>query len=459
MGAYNTIEHRCVDRSAESEENTVFTENPVGTTKAPYSETRPVPNDPIPTPDPDDLQDDPLTQQTDPVFSRRELLRIGHVPDSDRIVGRDSEIEAIEELVRPAVVGNPPGNAIVYGKTGSGKSLVARHVTGRARAIAGTNNTALVSAYVDCDQSDTTTRVARTLAQQVAQQSSQSVSIPDKGIGASEYMNYLYDLLDDADVFIAIIDEIDKLGSDDILFKLSRAEESGKTDCYIGVIAISNKIEYYDRLDERVKSSFQDEELIFHPYDAVQIQAILEKRRDAFVTGVLGSDVIPLVAAVSAREHGDARKAIEILSSAGKLAERNGDSEVTEDHVDAAQEYAELSRFEELIRGSTPHSKYMIAALAYLHKTTLKTAFSTGEIYDVYQDICRYVHADSLSRQRCLELLKEWAFSDVTENRYTGGGKGEGSYREHTLIRDPDMVIEIVFDESQQGVLDNLAER
>jgi cell division control protein 6 len=408
-----------------------------------------MPNDPIPTPDPADLDDDPLAHRNNAIFVRRELLRIGHVPDSDRIVGRDTEITAVEDLLRPGAFGEPPGNAIIYGKTGSGKSLVARHVTGRARGIAHANDVTFTAAYIDCDQSNTITRVARDLAQQAEQQSPTTQQIPDKGIGSSEYFDYLYTLLDAADVFIAIIDEIDKLGSDEILFKLSRAEESGKTDCYIGVIAISNKIEYYDRLDERVKSSLQDEELVFHPYDGDQLRAILANRRDAFSNDVLEDSVIPRVAALAAREHGDARKAIEILSSAGMLAARNGDATVTEEHVDAAQTHAEVSRFQELIRGSTPHSKYALFALAYLQTSQRSDAFSTGEIYQAYENVCSNQGTDPLSHQRVLALLKEWAFSDVTENRYTGGGKSHGSYREHSLLRDAEMVLETVFEEPQ----------
>lgn len=417
-----------------------------------------MPNDPIPTPDPDDLRDDPLNEQNNSIFARRELLRIGHVPDSDRIVGRSDEIQAVEALLRPGVHGSPPGNAIVYGKTGSGKSLVARHVTGRARAIAQTNNVSFFSAYVDCEQSDTVTRAARSLAQQVGQQSSRSVNIPNKGIGSSEYMTYLYDLIEDIDVFVAIIDEIDKQDGDDILFKLSRAEESGKTDCYIGVIAISNKIEYYDRLGERVKSSFQDEELVFHPYNAYQLRDILEKRHDAFAPGVLDEDVIPKVSALAAQEHGDARKAIDILSSAGEIASRNGDSSVSEDHVDVAQEYAAVSRVQEIISGSTPQSRYALFALAYLEEVRGDGGASTGEIYRVYEEMCRIEGMTVLSRQRVLELLKEWAFNDITENRYTGGGMGKGSYREHTLMHDPQLVLDNVFRDEQkkQTILNEL---
>ena len=417
-----------------------------------------MPNDPIPTPDISDLDGDPLNARKEQIFQRRELLRVGHVPESSRIVGRDKEISGIEDLLQPGAFGDPPRNAIIYGKTGTGKSLVARHVTGRARAIAQQNQVQMVAAYVDCDEKDTETRVSRDLAQQVEQQLSIEKDIPEKGIGASEYYSYLWDLLESVDVFIAIVDEIDKMGSDEVLFKLSRAEESGKTSAYIGVLAISNKIEYYDSLNERVKSSLQEDELVFHPYDANQLIDILENRRDAFKQGVLDGGVIPKVAALGAKEHGDARKAIEILSSAGTLAAKNGDSKVTESHVEAAQNLAEVSRFQELIRGSTPHSKYVLFALAYLSKSKSKDGFSTSEIYSVYENVCDEQGSDPLSHQRILDLLKEWAFSDITENRYTGGGRSEGSYREHNLVRDPNLVLDTVFESgaTKDKIVDSL---
>jgi Cdc6-like AAA superfamily ATPase len=46
---------------------------------------------------------------------------------------------------------------------------------------------------------------------------------------------------------------------------------------------------------------------------------------------VLPSDVIPLTAAIAAQEHGDARKATEIIRHAGELAERENIETVTEE--------------------------------------------------------------------------------------------------------------------------------
>nr|WP_255681632.1 AAA family ATPase [Natrinema sp. SYSU A 869] len=236
-------------------------------------------NDPIPTPSVEDLQDDPMADEATSIFRRRELLRPQHVPQKDRIVSRDREIETVEALLKPAAFGDPPESGFLFGKTGTGKSLVAKHVTGRARGIAQMQGTDLTAAYVDCDQYNTETRAARTMAFEVRDAIEPDRYIPKEGVGASRYYDALWNsdgLLHETDSLIVILDEIDKLGDDtaEILSKLSRSEEAGKTGCYISVIAISNKTDYFGSSDERVASSFQDDPIIFPPYDANQLQAL-----------------------------------------------------------------------------------------------------------------------------------------------------------------------------------------
>jgi len=85
---------------------------------------------------------------------------------------------------------------------------------------------------------------------------------------------------------IIILDEIDLMNDDSVLMKLSRAEEAGKIDCSVGVIAISNKIQYVDNVNERVKSSFQHKGAVLQavrrqpaPGDHVQPRGRLPGRR------------------------------------------------------------------------------------------------------------------------------------------------------------------------------------
>ncbi|WP_101298433.1 Cdc6/Cdc18 family protein [Halegenticoccus soli] len=399
--------------------------------------------------DPDQGVDDPTEEPADPfaigdIFVREELLRVGYVPERDRIIGRDDEIRAVGKALGPAVRGGPPRNLLIYGKTGTGKSLVSKHMAREARSRAQQNDVNLIYQYVDCSNEDTETRAARELALGVRDTLEPDLDIPRKGIGASEYFRHLWDLLDAHDVrsLIVILDEVDKLdGDDDILMTLSRAEETGKTDTYVGIIAISNKIQYRETIGERVDSSLQDREFVFHPYDANQLRQILENRRDAFRDGVLSDEVIPRVAALAAREHGDARKAIDILRYAGAIAEETESSTVTEDHIDQAMERAEADRFSELVSGSTPHVKYILIALASLTLSRSKDEFAKKDIYTAYKKVCRNEGSDPISWDRVSRLLKEQSFLGITESRHTGGGYEKGSYRVHSLNRDPEIVL------------------
>ncbi|SDN30583.1 cell division control protein 6 [Halogranum gelatinilyticum] len=379
---------------------------------------------------------------TGDIFARRELLRVGHVPERDRIVGRDDEMRKVGAALGPATQGGPPRNLIIFGKTGTGKSLVSRHICRRARKHSRENGVDLRHVYVDCSDADTETRVAREMVLQVRDELSPSMEIPAQGIGASEYYRYLWMLLEDVDVFAVILDEIDKLSDDDILMQLSRAEESGKTDAYIGVISISNKIEYREQLNERVNSSLQDRELTFHPYDANQLEEILQNRRDAFLEGVLQDDVIPKTAALAAREHGDARKAVDILFEAGSLAEERTDSKVTTQHVDDAQQRTEVKRFQDLVSGSTPHVKYILRALALLTHDSDDVQFSTSEIHQLYERLAEQEGSEPLSHDRVYRLLKEQSFLGITESYHTGGGASKGAFLQHRLMKDPEIVIE-----------------
>ncbi|WP_327054143.1 Cdc6/Cdc18 family protein [Halomicrococcus gelatinilyticus] len=409
----------------------------------------------------EDPSDDPLFNWDEDesgrtsIFERKELLKVGHVPESNRIVGRDSEIEAVAAELRPIVRSEPPNNVMIYGKTGTGKSLVARHVTERARRAAEAQDVSVGTVYVDCAQHNTQTRVARTITRDLNDEPRTGLSIPRAGIGSGEYYDYLWEILDATyDATIIILDEVDRLDDDDVLMQLSRARESGKADCHLGVIAISNKIEYRDELNERVKSSLREEEFVFQPYDANQLRDIMNHRRDAFRDGVLTDDVIPLTAAFAAQEHGDARKAIEILRHAGELAERQSNECVTEENVREAQEWAEIDRFEELLRGSTTQVKFILYALGRLTRESPEDEFSTSEIYERYQSVCEQLSVNILGEHRVYELLKEQAFLGVVESTRTGGGRGQGSYLEHRLVKDTDVVLKAVLRDSQ---LDDLA--
>ena len=397
-------------------------------------------------------ESDDLFIREDPIFVNKELLEISHLPDEDRIVGRDEEISQLANAVNPAIFGQSPSNVLIYGKTGTGKSLCAKYISGRLVDTAKEEDVDATFAYVDCAQDGTETQAVQTIADTVNTPET-DIYIPDKGISTATYYKRLWKILDGQyDVVLVILDEIDKLEDDAILMQLSRAGEAGKiADCKIGVMGISNKIKYKDRMDERVKSSLCEREFVFPPYDASQLNDIMEARSDAFHEGVLEEGVIPRAAALAAREHGDARKAIDILRYAGEIAQSTNAETVSEAFVVQARERAETDRFRELLSGSTPHSRYVLQALTVLslnhtEDDTENAGFRTTRIYEVYEEICRQENSDSLSLRRVRDLLKEHAFLDVIEQTRHSGGSAEGSYTEHTLLEEPDVVQNVLAD-------------
>jgi len=388
----------------------------------------------------------------DPIFVNKELLEISHLPEEDRIVGRDEEIKQLANAVNPAIFGQSPSNVLLYGKTGTGKSLCAKYVSRQLVDTAADEGINAAYAYVDCAQDSTETQSVQTIADSVNTDEN-DIYIPDKGISTATYYKRLWRILDMRyDVVLIILDEIDKLEDDDILMQLSRAGEAGKIEhCKIGVIGISNKIKYKDRMDERVKSSLCEREFVFPPYDANQLNEIMSARSDAFREGVLEDGVIPRAAALAAREHGDARKAIDILRYAGEIAQSSDMTTVPEDFVVQARERAETDRFRELISGSTPHSRYVLQALTILSVDNAGNdaediGFRTTRVYDVYEDICRQEGSESLSLRRVRDLLKEHAFLDIIEQTRHSGGSAEGSYTEHQLLEEPDVVQQVLED-------------
>jgi cell division control protein 6 len=397
-------------------------------------------------------QTDELFTRDDPIFANKELLEISHLPEEGRIVGRDDEISELANAVNPAIFGQSPTNVLIYGKTGTGKSLCAKYVSRRLVSTADEEGVEAAFAYVDCAQDTTETQAVQTIADRLNRPDTTDVYVPEKGISTATYYKRLWSILDtEYDVALIILDEIDKLDNDDILMQLSRAGEAGKlTDCKVGVMGISNKIKYKDRMDERVKSSLCEREFVFPPYDAGQLNDIMTARSDAFHDGVLHEAVIPKAAALAAREHGDARKAIDILRYAGEIAQSNGAETVREEFVVQARERAETDRFRELIRGSTPHSRFVLQALTMLSlnedspSADTDEGFRTTKIFDLYERICEQEGYDPLSLRRVRDLLKEHAFLDVVEQTRNSGGSAEGSYTEHTLLEDPEVVKNVI---------------
>ena len=144
--------------------------------------------------------------------------------------------------------------------------------------------------------------------------------------------------------------------------------------------------------------------MIFKPYDASELRNILlERSRLSFNQGSLSEAALNVCSAMAAAEHGDARRALDLLRVAGEVAERQGAQMVTEDHVKEAERNIEHNRVVEALENLTLHSKLVLLSVYHINKSSV----TTGEIYDVYNKICRELGVGLLTQRRLGTLVNE----------------------------------------------------
>jgi cell division control protein 6 len=175
----------------------------------------------------------------------------------------------------------------------------------------------------------------------------------------------------------------------------------------VTLVGISNDLRLKELLDPRVLSSLNEEEMVFRPYDAGELRTILAERANvAFVENALSDAALGLCAALAAAEHGDARRALDLLRVAGEVAERKGAAVVTEDDVREAEKHIEHNRILEALNNLTLHSKLVTLSIYHLDKTTAHGAI-TGEIYEVYDELSGELGVTPLTQRRLSTLINE----------------------------------------------------
>jgi len=337
---------------------------------------------------------------------------------------REKEIEQLASVLVAALKGETPSNVFIYGKTGTGKTCVTKFVGNQLIKAGKSSRKPVEFIYINCQVVDTQYRVLTHITNQFIKRWDERV--PFTGWPTDEVYSKLMECIDHfGGAAIIALDEIDKLvmkSGDDLLYNLSRINSDLKV-AKASIIGISNDLRFTELLDPRVKSSLGEEEMIFPSYNADDIRDILEKRASiAFKDGVLLDGVLSLVSALAAQEHGDARKALDLLRIAAESAERNGSSRVEESHVYEALERIESDRISEVLRTLPAQSKLIL--ISAIKGEELKGGnLTTGEVYEIYRQMCALSGYSVLTERRVTELISELDMLGIIEARVVSFGK------------------------------------
>ena len=183
-----------------------------------------------------------------------------------------------------------------------------------------------------------------------------------------------------------------------------------------------------------MKSSLGEEEILFPSYNAIQIQDILRKRCElAFKESVVQPGVIEKCSAFAAREHGDARRAIDLLRVAGEIAERKGSEKIELDHLDEAEHKVEADKVINSVINQPGQFQYVLYSI--LNIAPEKNSFYTGEIYAVYREVCKKSNLNVLTQRRISDILAELDMLGIINAKIISKGR-YGRTREISLSID-----------------------
>jgi cell division control protein 6 len=358
------------------------------------------------------------------IFRNKDALGESYQPD--QIEERDEEIEEYMDALQPVVDGWEPNNIFLYGNTGVGKTAVTDFLLEQLQSdVADYDDVELSVISLNCKTLNSSYQVAVELVNKLRPAGGE---ISSTGYPQRTVFKKLYQELEAiGGTILMVLDEVDSIGGrDELLYELPRARANGNLeDTKVGVIGISNDFKFREQLDPRVQDTLCERELQFPPYNAPELENILESRAEvAIAEDAVGQGVLNFCAALAARDSGSARQALDLLRLAGEIAENRDVDRIESEHVEAARSRLEQERVEEGMRELTTHGR--LALLAVISKAAKEeTPCRTREIYEEYTTLCDSSGTDSLAQRSVhnhLSDLRMLGILSAHENR--SGSRG-----------------------------------
>jgi cell division control protein 6 len=315
---------------------------------------------------------------------------------------REKQLSRIISHLTPVLDGAHPPSALIYGPTGSGKTVSLIHVLSSFIKVANRHGITFDYRYIDLTSPKTYFGALNAVA--IALDSSNRKY--RKGIPIEYMQSRINQAIARFSGFLCLlIDEADNIrpNPDELLTYLAKTLPR-QVSCRIILILLTNRLDWEKTLDPRILSFLKKSDIIFEPYDALDLLEILKLRaQKALRQDKVDTAALKKMAAYASRETGDARKAVELLTTAVRIAE-DTTGYLGQNEVDIAEHQLELDKTTELINALATQQRLALKACYGLFKTG-NSKVSTGQAYEVYKHLCQKQKYQSLTQRRFCDMI------------------------------------------------------
>jgi len=359
---------------------------------------------------------------------------------------RDTEIQELSSHFAAILRGDHPCHLAIWGKTGTGKTLTLSYFLNLLSEMCLAKRIPLRHEHLDLSNPRPCFRALNDLACLL-----NASKRYQKGISLEEMMIRIESKLADYQGYLVLfVDEVDNVRRDKdnfMTFLVRRLPQ--KIPAKLILVLVSNRLDWPDHLDPRVKSFLKLNELIFKPYDAVDLQHILRIRVEkALHPQAVEPGVIEKIAAMASRDHGDARRAVALLAKSAYLAEKAG-TKITQQMVDKAATELDQDRYLSLLRSAPSQLQAAMAAVIGATQEIKGGAIGTGEAYDAYKAFSKQAGLRALTGRAFGDLISELDTYSLLRSRVLSRGR-YGRTREIVLDLPQELIGKIY-----SGILQN----
>jgi len=332
---------------------------------------------------------------------------------------RDKEIRELSSHFAPIFRQDHPIHLSLLGKTGTGKTVTMLYFLNMLQSLCHKKQIAMMHIHLDLATPKPCFRVLNDLACFL-----DAARRYKKGISLDELMGRIEEKIRDyRGYFVLFVDEVDHVRRDlDSFLKFLVRRLPQTVSSKFVLVFSSNRLNWQENIDPRIKSFLKMNELFFQPYNAFDLRKILSIRiNKALNQKMIQRGVLEKIAAVSSRTHGDARKAVELLSKSAHIAEKEGTS-ITMDLVDRALEEIERDKYVAMIKSSPRQLQATLYSIISLPSGCTKP-LHTGDAYEGYRAFCAEIKLRALTQRAFSDLVSELDMYGFIQARVLSHGR------------------------------------